>query len=191
MQGWVYAVRDPATKEAPPGVVQTERDITFPQALDQLLTGSGISGKALAARISVDPAQVSRWRRGKGLPEPENVVAIAREFNVSADWLIRLAYGVSQPPTKETTTLDPRLAAFLSEVEAGWRAMDESARDIAERTARALFHVPPVQRRRRVTDDPGDFGRPKMDRVQPAVPRRKYQSQSLTTQRREFGFMPA
>lgn len=165
-------------------------DIRFVEALNQLMVGSGISNNELARRIDVDPAQVGRWRKGRGRPRPENLVRAATVFGVDHKWLWSLAYPEGVPPSEESP-LDPRLSAFIAEIESSWRAMDDTARDMAERGARALFHVPPIQRRRRVTDEPEGLGRSNVSSVRSNVPGRKYERQSIAIQRSKFGFMPA
>jgi len=57
--------------------------------------------------------------------------------------------------------LDPQLAAFLAEIETGWRTMDQQARELAERGTRALFRVEDVRRSRRVTKHDEGFDKPK------------------------------
>src|SRR5205823_5296818 len=118
---------------------------SFADALNELMAGSAMSANKVAARVEVDPAQVGRWRKGLGLPRPENIVRIASVFGVDYEWLMGLAYPESRP--RAIGPLSPRLAAFLSVVEAGFRALeatDQAALEVAERGARALFSVPSV-----------------------------------------------
>jgi len=116
---------------------------SFVDALNELLRGAGLSANELARRVEVDAAQVGRWRKGTGLPRPENIVRVAAVFGVEYEWLMGLAYPESRP--RAEGPLDPRLAAFLAEIETGWRQMDEHDRALAERGARALFAVPPAR----------------------------------------------
>jgi transcriptional regulator with XRE-family HTH domain len=117
-------------------------DQNFVETLNELMAGSGISNNELGRRIEVDPAQVGRWRKGHGRPRPENLIRVAQVFNVDYRRLWALAYPEELPVTDGP--LDPHLSAFLAEIEAGWRALDHSQRDLAERGARALFTVQPT-----------------------------------------------
>jgi hypothetical protein len=141
------------------------------------------------------PSMASKWisddPRRRVTPSPASCQKIAHGLRLDPDYVLALA-GHRNAALEPVSNMDPRLAAFLAELETGWRAMDDAARDMAERTARALFHVPPVQRRRRVTDDPEDLGRHMMDiGQQKPLARKKYQPQSLAAQRIAFGFQPA
>lgn len=115
----------------------------FADALNELMAGSGTSNNRLAGRVDVDPAQVGRWRKGVGLPRPENIVRIASVFGVNYEWLMGIAYPESRP--RADGELDPELAAFLAEIQTRWRAMDKPTREIVKHTALALFSVPPVR----------------------------------------------
>lgn len=48
----------------------------------------GMSQKELAARLNVTDKAVSRWESGVGYPELDTVVLLAKEFNVSTDYLL-------------------------------------------------------------------------------------------------------
>lgn len=85
---------------------------TFAAALDDLLTSSGLSNNQLARKLHMDPAQVGRWRRARGLPKPENVARIAVAFNVRPEWLLGLAYPQYSPTPPEPD--DPLEAAIRS-----------------------------------------------------------------------------
>lgn len=191
----------------------------FIDALNQLMSGSGISNNELARRIEVDAAQVGRWRKGRGRPRPENLVRAAQVFGVDYKWLWSLAYPEGVPSQGDVTTLDPRLSAFLAEVEVGWRAMDDSAeRDMAERVTRSAFKVADIRkvdggsrkRSRRplqhhviqrpsvldrepdhVTNGHTQFGRDNDDRLQQKKPRKNYYvRQSVTEQIKQYGLAP-
>lgn len=119
---------------------------SFAETLNELLRGSSMSGNRFAQRIGVDASQVSRWRKSEGVPRPDNIGAIAALFGVDYDWLMDIAYPNSRP-APIAARLNPRLSSLLAEIETGWLAMDsEAERDIAERGARALFAVQPLNR---------------------------------------------
>lgn len=113
---------------------------SFVDVLNELMSGSGISNNELGRRIEVDPAQIGRWRKGRGRPRPENLVRAASVFGVDHRWLWALAYPEGVPSSDGPP--DPHWSAFIAEIEAGWRAMDDATREMAERGARALFSRP-------------------------------------------------
>lgn len=142
------------------------------------------------------PSMASKWisddPRRRVTPSSASCKKIARGLRINPDYVLQLA-GHREGETAPGD-MDPRLAAFLTDVEAGWRAMDEAARDMAERTAKALFHVPPVQRRH-VTDRPDEFGRAKME-ANDQVSKPRYASwnrpsRSVKSAILEVGFQPA
>jgi transcriptional regulator with XRE-family HTH domain len=134
-----------------PAYLAQRMHASFADVLNDLLRGAGLSANKLAERVEVDAAQVGRWRKGRGVPRPENIVRIATVFDVDYEWLMGLAYPASR--LRAAGPQDPRLAAFLSEIGSGWLQLDEHERPIAERGARALFRVAPT-RARRQSDDP-------------------------------------
>lgn len=136
-------------------------DRTFVDALNELMAGSSMSNNELARRVEIDSAQVGRWRKGLGLPRPENITGIAEVFNVDPGWLMSLAYPGSQ--SKHVAPANPRLAAFLSEVQTAWEELEQAQRDMAERVTRAAFGVQPTtppsvnRQRRRYANRPADL----------------------------------
>jgi transcriptional regulator with XRE-family HTH domain len=116
---------------------------TLAQVLERERELRGINQAEMARQIGVTPQRVSTWLRGGG-------VALG-QLQLIANWL-RVPRRSLEPlagfpeDSDAMAELDPRLAAFLSEVELGWRAMDEQERERAERVARVLFAVPPAMR---------------------------------------------
>lgn len=49
---------------------------------------AGLSQEALAERIGVSRQAVSKWETGEAMPELSTVVALAKEFGVTTDWLL-------------------------------------------------------------------------------------------------------
>jgi len=49
---------------------------------------AGLSQEELAARIGVSRQAVSKWELGTAVPELDKLLALAREFNVTTDWLL-------------------------------------------------------------------------------------------------------
>jgi transcriptional regulator with XRE-family HTH domain len=153
----------------------------------------------LAARSGVPQNVVSRWlNRQVDDASPKNLKRIAPTLGLTYEELLRK---MGELPSDEAISagraLHPRLAAFMDAVEAAFHSMSDQEWQIREEAGRALFRVedtrtlPPERHRRRVTDDPEKFGRPKNDGVQQPLMRRVYQSQSLAAQVVRYGFQPA
>jgi len=100
---------------------------------------------------------IGRWRDGIGRPSDTNLKKLAPALGVSYEDLMKMCGYLPGEPT----LLDPQLAAFLAEIETGWRTMDQQAREMAERGTRALFRVEDVRRSRRVTKHDEGFDRDK------------------------------
>lgn len=115
-------------------------DQSFVDALNELMDGRGISNNELARQIDVDAAQIGRWRKGKGRPRPENLVRAAAVFGVDHAWLWALAYPEGVPALSGPS--NPRLAAFLAQIEAAFHSMTDQEWNIREEAGRALFSVP-------------------------------------------------
>ena len=49
---------------------------------------SGLSQEALAQKLDVSRQAVSKWETGEATPDLANLALLAKEFNVTADWLI-------------------------------------------------------------------------------------------------------
>ncbi len=118
---------------------------TFEAVLNELMDGRGISNNEFARQIDVDPAQVGRWRKGRGRPRPENLVRAAAVFGVDHTWLWALAYPEGVPASDGPD--NPRLAAFLAQIEAAFHSFSEQEWSIREEVGRALFAVPAMHTR--------------------------------------------
>ncbi len=104
---------------------------------------------------------IGRWRDGIGRPSDTNLKKLAPALGVSYEDLMKMCGYLPGKPASPDPQLDPRLAAFLAEIETGWRIMDQQAREMAERGTRALFRVEDVRRSRRVTKHDEGFDRDK------------------------------
>ena len=49
---------------------------------------SGLSQEALAQKLNVSRQAVSKWETGEAMPDLNNLALLAKEFDVTADWLI-------------------------------------------------------------------------------------------------------
>ena len=117
-----------------------------------------IDQAALAKRLKRSQATVSRWLSGDITPDYESCLRLAHITGTPARvWLAAAGLDpllVPDDSGQPRPALDPRLAAFLAEIEASWQTMDAAERDLAERVSRAAFSVPPAQRRAIGRQDP-------------------------------------
>lgn len=58
--------------------------------LKELREERGLTMTELAKKINVSPNTVSRWERGKRLPNLDAIIALAKFFKVSTDYLCGL-----------------------------------------------------------------------------------------------------
>lgn len=84
--------------------------------LDRLMKGRRVSSAALARKLNVTQATISRYRSGERAPDPDTLAAICRELGASADQLLGLS------------AVDPRaVEGFVRET----AKLAEAARDLA------------------------------------------------------------
>ncbi len=62
----------------------------FAERLKELRLEEGLSTKKLGKLIGVSDVAISRWERCERIPNIESLVAIAKYFKVSADYLCGL-----------------------------------------------------------------------------------------------------
>ena len=65
--------------------------MTFAEKLITLRAGRGWSQEKLAGELGVTRQAVSRWETGAGLPDALGLTALARVFDVDAEWLLNEA----------------------------------------------------------------------------------------------------
>lgn len=58
------------------------------QKIYQCRKQAGLSQEALAERLSVSRQAVSKWETGESVPEPAKLLALARAFGVTTDYLL-------------------------------------------------------------------------------------------------------
>ena len=104
--------------------VEPDREMgaQFAAELNSLLQSKGISGKELSRRVEVDAAQVGRWRRGLGLPRPDNIARLAHVLGVDYEWLMGIAFpetrvAGAQPPDLIETAIRARVDEMRAAVE--------------------------------------------------------------------------
>ena len=64
-----------------------EKDMTLCEKLTQARKAAGLTQADIAARLSVSRQAVSRWESGQSKPSTEKLLALAKIYDVSLDWL--------------------------------------------------------------------------------------------------------
>lgn len=118
----------------------------FPTWLRARLDAQGWTKSDLERASGVHNSIIWRWMsEPPRRPTPANLKKIAPHLGVSYEDLMRMCgYLPGQPEVQNER--HPQLTSLLAAIEAGWPAMDESARELAARGARALFAVQPTPR---------------------------------------------
>ncbi len=62
----------------------------LPQRIRELREEKGLKQKELAKAIGVAAPRISEWETGKGRPVYEDLIALAKYFDVSVDYLLGL-----------------------------------------------------------------------------------------------------
>lgn len=62
--------------------------MTLQEKILYLRKRAGLSQEALAEKLGVSRQAVSKWETGDATPELSKLVQLAREFNVTTDWLL-------------------------------------------------------------------------------------------------------
>lgn len=72
--------------------------------LIRLRKEAGLSQEELADKLAVSRQAVSKWERGEALPDTDNLIRLARLYNVSIDEIVGYA------PEKETSADENKAA---------------------------------------------------------------------------------
>ena len=78
--------------------------------LKNLRIKSGLSQEKVAEQLYVSRQAVSKWENGESLPEMDNLVALAKFYNVSVDYLL-----VSEEEGRKLKPLDAELVDYKEE----------------------------------------------------------------------------
>lgn len=78
----------------------------FPQRLDELMHKHGFKQQSLADRVGVVQQTVSKWLKGKALPDLDTLIVLSNVFNVSVDYMLGL---IDYPVYYFDTKKDPSL----------------------------------------------------------------------------------
>ena len=79
--------------------------MTLGEKIQELRRRRGMSQDELAEKLDVSRQAISKWERDEAIPETEKVVRIARELDVSTDYL--LLDGQTDPPASATIRTPP------------------------------------------------------------------------------------
>lgn len=59
----------------------------FAKRLRELRLDAGLSARQVGAGIGVAHSTIVRWEQGSGMPDALDLIALAKFFNVSADYI--------------------------------------------------------------------------------------------------------
>ena len=87
----------------------------FQQRLYELRKRSGLSQEGLAELLGVSRQAVQKWEAGTARPDLDNLVALARYFNVSLDYLVTGQEAKAASDTTSATVVNNYYACFQYE----------------------------------------------------------------------------
>ena len=64
--------------------------INIGKRIKEIRTDNGLSQEKFGQSLSVSQDTISLWEKGKSVPTTEFLIAIARQFNVSVDYILCL-----------------------------------------------------------------------------------------------------
>lgn len=94
----------------------------------------GMSQKFVALSLGVKPPNVSRWEAGVTFPTVENLIALAKLYGVSVDYLLGLDELPVSAGTRSVTNYDE---AILLQI---FRQLNQSGQSAVMATAEAMLH---------------------------------------------------
>ena len=80
---------------------------TLAQRIQALIRDSGLSQRALAARIGVSSSSLSQWASGRFRPSDEAIAALCEFFSVTPAWLL---YGDGNAPEGQSIVMSDTVA---------------------------------------------------------------------------------
>ena len=88
-------------------------NIEIANRLVNLRKEMGLSQEQLAEKIGVSRQAVSKWERSEASPDTDNIILLARLYNISLDELLRTEDDIPQTEeTTEETTEEPEASGF-------------------------------------------------------------------------------
>ena len=115
--------------------------MTFGEKLKEARKEAGLSQEQFAQKLSVSRSAVAKWESDKGMPDVNNLKAMAQLLNISVDYLLDENEKLSFNETKEAIDLD------LFEVTGKCRDKKDAACYARFRGADAIY---PLIRRKRM-----------------------------------------
>ena len=92
-----------------------ESDMKLYEKIQYCRKNAGMSQEMFAEKLSVSRQSVSKWENGTAAPDLDNLVAIARLFGVTTDWL--LMEDAPEVPAEQLSVLfdlkQPKVRTFL------------------------------------------------------------------------------
>ena len=79
--------------------------MTFGEKLKEARKNAALSQEQLAEKLSVSRSAIAKWETDKGLPDVNNLKAMAKLLNVSMDYLLDDEEKINFDETKETIDL--------------------------------------------------------------------------------------
>lgn len=80
--------------------------MTFAEKLKKARKDAGLSQEQFAEKLCVSRQAITKWETGKGMPDIENLKAIAGLLDVSIDFLLNCGESISNTVIKEIINLD-------------------------------------------------------------------------------------
>lgn len=120
-------------------------NIEIANRLVNLRKEKGLSQEQLAEKIGVSRQAVSKWERSEASPDTDNIILLARLYNISLDELLRTEdeIPVAVEPEKETAEQPEESEQAEESAEADEQDASEEQSEEAERTPPASAELPP------------------------------------------------
>lgn len=94
--------------------------MTFGEKLKQARKGAGYSQEELANKMGVSRSAITKWETDKGMPDINNIKAIAQLLNVSIDYLLddgsKLDFTTTRKPINLSEFTDKKLNVFNKKI---------------------------------------------------------------------------
>lgn len=101
----------------------------------------------LAKASGLNSPVIGHWARGETRPSPANLERLAPALAIPYEELMRMA---GYLPGEATVDPNPRLSAFLAQIEAAFHSMTDQEWQVREEAGRALFAVQPINKGERI-----------------------------------------
>lgn len=107
-------------------------NVEIAQRLAELRRAKGYSQEALAHELGLSRQAISKWERAESAPDTENLIALARLYDMSLDELLRVSPEAEEDVIFESEDRARRAAAMEEERETGRTATKEAVSAAAE-----------------------------------------------------------